>query len=297
MEKSPMLHTATPERASGIRHAGHVVAAAAVLGLVVLVQQKTSSPPTELSLRPTNLNADYWMQVATPDDVAFRQVSAADGRVCGTTTANHVLCADESNLAHWTPLVGSTQHIELANGMLFRTATDDSLSFAHATEPSAWSAMLGKNVQLSSNGGYVCGVDRSSSAYCLNMASPIAWAVMWPGHADVGAPKQFVLHGDDAFFAVTDRDELFAGKPSVGALLDVPQVAQVPGLFTQLSSNGHALCGVTRQTEIFCATENLSSSPNWRVVAHVPGNAASVHIADTRMYAVNARGQLFAHAL
>ncbi|OQR80757.1 hypothetical protein ACHHYP_17222 [Achlya hypogyna] len=295
MEKTPILASPAAPATSTSSHVGRLAAAATVLGLVVLVQHKGTAPATALSLRTTSLGTEaFWMPVAAPAEVKFHQISAGHGRVCATATTGRVYCAAEDDLSAWTPLVGSTQHIELTDSMLFRAATDDSLSYAHASAPTAWSAMYGSNKQLSANGNFVCGIDHQAVAYCLDLANPIAWAVMWANNSDKGTVKQLLLHGD-AYFAVNNMDQVYVGKPSAGMVGDEPQATEVAGLFTQLTSNGATLCGVNRQAEIFCADSGLDSTPNWAHVAHVPGDATAVHASTTHLYAINARGALFAH--
>ncbi|OQS04149.1 hypothetical protein THRCLA_03591 [Thraustotheca clavata] len=294
METTPIFPTSPAPSSSPSRSIARIALVAAALGSVALVQHKLYAP--ELSLRQEPMDATpFWLPVASP--VEFRQVAASDASVCATTDSNELLCASQDDLTQWKHVAKDTKHVELANGMLFRTNVDNSLSYAmNDNQAAAWTAFHGQHTQLSVHGKNLCGINDRAGAFCMDMADPVAWKSVWPGNNPAGAVKQIVVN-KDALYVVTDKDQVFLGSPEESAVNGVPQLDQVNGLFTHLAMNDKALCGVNRQREIFCASSELTTSPNWMHVASVPGDAMAVALSNDRLYALNAKGSLFMHTL
>lgn len=69
-------------------------------------------------------------------------------------------------------------------------------------------------------------------------------------------------------------------------------LTQVAGGFSNISYDGSAVCGVTPNNQLYCADENIDSSPNW-TQTNTPTQLKQVSLNQGRMYAVDNAGNIY----
>lgn len=175
--------------------------------------------------------------------------------VCGVNNEDNVYCASTGTF-DWYQLPGKLSHVTTAYGKIYGVNADNNIYYSASNQKdnTTWVQLPGKLRQISFDGKTICGTNSEDHVFCAD--KDITTNPNW--FRLPGLLKEVVVRGEE-LFGVSDANLIYYSPSFRNAVW-----TNLPGRLAQIQYDGTRLCGVNADDNIFCATQYLTTAPNWQ---------------------------------
>jgi hypothetical protein len=211
--------------------------------------------------------------------------------VCGVNSSDTIKCANNKDITtnpDWKDLPGSGSNVSVnSDGSLYLTNSGEGIWYKPDIKlTSNWRNLSGGLKQISGNNGFFCGVNSGKGIWCKPDATS---AENWKNLS--GSLINVSVNDDGSIFGVNDGGEVLykSNYADGGGWKTLSKGALSNGL-KQISNKDGVICGVDSSNAVFCADQDITSSPNWK---KLPGSLNWISVnGDGSLFGTNFGGQV-----
>jgi hypothetical protein len=230
---------------------------------------------------------NWWRQL--PGQLIQICLDSRAGVVVGVNTANQIYYADQNiqTNPNWTNIPGSLNNVAVSNGKLFGVNSANNIYYKNNYKSGNWIQIPGLLKQISYDGynNVIVGVNNSDQIFYADQNITTN-----PNWTQIPGALKWVSISNSKLYGVNSANNIYFANNYKNA-----NWVQVPGSLKQVSLdyydiNSPVVCGTQGGDTIWCADQNINTTPNW---FQVPGSLNNISVSNGKMAGTDVSSNIF----